>query len=148
MLGSCKQQSSNTNDIATDQSAIDKGKALFTQDCSACHNFTNNGIGPHLGGLTDKLEVAYMKSFIKNSKELIDAGNERAEAQFVRFNGAVMPSFAHYSEQDLDAILAYMHTQKAPQKKEEVLDGTELADPIPEPIPMSDLVIEMEPFTV
>jgi hypothetical protein len=58
-----------------------------------------------------------------------------------------MPPFSHYTDDDLDAIVAYMNTQKAPPKKEEVLDGTELADPIPEPIPMSALVLEMVPFT-
>jgi hypothetical protein len=35
LLSSCKQQATNTNDIATDQATIDKGKALFMQDCSA-----------------------------------------------------------------------------------------------------------------
>jgi glucose/arabinose dehydrogenase/mono/diheme cytochrome c family protein len=149
LLAGCKKPSAPDNlGIATDQRTIDQGKMLFTQDCSACHNFESNGIGPHLGGLTDKVDATYIKSFIKNSKALIDAGNERAESQYVRFNAAVMPAFSHYSDDDVNAVIAYMHTQKAPTKKEEVLDGTELMDPIPEPIAMSDLVVEMEPFTV
>jgi glucose/arabinose dehydrogenase/mono/diheme cytochrome c family protein len=144
----CKQRSqTESTAISTDQASIERGKFLFTQDCSACHNFNNNGIGPHLGGLTENLEVDYIKSFIRDSKALIDAGNERAEAQFVRFNGAVMPSFSHYSDDDVSAVIAYMHTQKAPKRREEVLDGTELMDPIPEPIPMSGLVMEIVPFT-
>jgi mono/diheme cytochrome c family protein len=147
-FGSCRKQSTpDATGITSDQKAIDRGKELFTQDCSACHNFNSNGIGPHLGGLTAKVDADYIKSFVRDSKALIDAGNERAGTQFVRFNGAVMPPFPHYSGDDLDAVIAYIHTQKAPERKEEVLDGTELTDPIPEPIPMSDLVIEMTPFT-
>jgi mono/diheme cytochrome c family protein len=145
---SCKQQSgSNSANIATDAKSIELGKQLFTSDCSACHNFRSNGIGPHLGGVTEAVDVDYIESFIRDSKAVIESGNERADLLFTRYNGAVMPPFAHYSDGDLANILAYMHTQKAPQRKEEVLDGTELMDPIVEPIEMSDLIVEMEPFT-
>lgn len=147
-LAGCGQKPAvDSSGIATDASSIESGKQLFTSDCSACHNFSNNGIGPHLGGLTEAVDTDYIRSFIKDSKSVIESGNERADMLFTRFNRAVMPSFAHYSETDLDNLLAFMHTQKAPVGKEEVLDGTELMDPIVEPIAMSDLVVEMEPFT-
>ena len=148
ILAGCKQSTTiDTSGIATDEKSIELGKQIFTSDCSACHNFRSNGIGPHLGGVTEAVQVDYIKSFIKDSKAVIESGNERADVLFTRFNGAVMPSFVHYSEADIDNLLAYIHTQKAPPKKEEVLDGTELMDPIVEPIAMSDLVLEMEPFT-
>jgi len=145
---SCKQRSgADTSGIATDEKSIELGRQLFTSDCSACHNFRSNGIGPHLGGVTESVEVDYIKSFIKDSKAVIESGNERADLLFTRFNGAVMPPFAHYSDADLANLLAFMHTQKAPERKEEVLDGTELMNPIADSIAMSDLVVEMEPFT-
>ncbi|MBK7606420.1 MAG: cytochrome c [Saprospiraceae bacterium] len=38
----------DTSSIATDSLSIAQGKRLFTQQCAACHSFSQEGIGPPL----------------------------------------------------------------------------------------------------
>jgi len=39
-------------EISTESSQITKGKQLFEQHCSSCHQFDKDAIGPNLSGLT------------------------------------------------------------------------------------------------
>jgi glucose/arabinose dehydrogenase/cytochrome c2 len=119
-----------------------KGQALFEQNCSTCHNFRTTGIGPQLGGVTDAVSDDWIKKFIKDPKGMINNADERAGMVFNRFN-TYMPGFSHLPDEDIDAIIAYLKTKPAPPKKEFKPDGTELKDPIPEKIAMSDLVIDL-----
>ncbi len=119
------------------------GAALFNQNCGACHNFRSTGIGPQLGGLTKEVPKEWIRKFVRDPKALIEAGDERAQLSFSRFN-TYMPSFAHLSDEDLTAIIAFLGTKEAPPKKETKTDGTELKDPIPGKIEMSNLVIDLQ----
>ncbi len=121
---------------------VSHGQQVFDQNCSSCHNFRSNGIGPQLGGLTEQVPDEWVRKFIKDPKGMIDGADERAGVLFGRYN-TFMPSFAHLSEEDLDAIMALLKTKKAPPKKEFKTDGTEVKDPIPSKIEMSDLVIDL-----
>lgn len=78
---------------------------------------------------------------------MIDAADERAGVLFGRYN-TFMPGFAHLKEEDINAIVALLKTKQAPPKKEYIVDGTELKDPIPEKIAMSDLVIDLKEVAV
>src|ERR1041385_6506551 len=127
------------------QSKEEKGQALFDQNCSSCHNFRSTGIGPQLGGITEAVSDVWIKKFVKDPKAMIDNTDERAGTLFNRFN-TYMPGFAHLPDDDLDAIVAYLKTKPAPEKKEFKPDGTELKDPIPGKIAMSDLVIDLQVF--
>lgn len=120
----------------------EKGQTLFEQNCSSCHNFRANSIGPQLGGVTEAVNEDWIKKFIKDPKSMIDNADERAGMLFGRFN-TYMPGFSHLPDEDLDAIIAYLKTKPAPPKKEFKPDGTELKDPIPTKIAMSDLVIDL-----
>lgn len=126
---------------------VTHGQEVFDQNCSSCHNFRNNSIGPQLGGLTAEVQDDWIRKFIKDPKGVIDAGDERAEKVFSRYN-TFMPGFAHLSEEDLDAIIALMKTKEAPPSKIKKVDGTELADPIPDKIQMSKLVIDLKEVAV
>ncbi|MEI9921615.1 MAG: PQQ-dependent sugar dehydrogenase [Bacteroidota bacterium] len=112
--------------LASCTSPEQKGEALFTKNCTSCHNFQTNSIGPLLGGVTDRLSVEQIHQSIRNPK-------------------GTMPSFKHFGDDDIDNIIAYLRTKPAPPKKEFTPDGTELKDPIPEKIQMSDLVIDIHP---
>lgn len=133
--------------IASCTSSEDKliahGEEVFEQNCSSCHNFRSNGIGPQLGGVTEQVADEWIRKFIKDPKGMIDAADERANVLFGRYN-TFMPGFSHLKEEDLDAIVAMLKTRKAPPKKEYKTDGTELKDPIPAKIEMSNLVIDLK----
>src|SRR5690606_11171617 len=90
------------NNIPSDSLTVQKGKTLFLQNCSACHDFRQDGIGPQLGGVTNEVSVEWLQRFIKDPKGIIDAGDERAINLYKQFN-SYMPSFAHYEEHDLIA---------------------------------------------
>ena len=145
-LTSCSNNSSSdTSAIPTDSISIAKGQAMFTQNCSSCHSFKQDGIGPQLGGITKAVSVDWIKKFIKDPKAIIESKDERAQGLFSSYN-VIMPSFSNYSMEELDTIIAFMHTKNAPNQATEKLDPNALKNPIPTPIPMSDLVVNLELF--
>src|SRR5687768_2685570 len=85
---------SNTNDydipIATDSASINKGQLLFNQYCGNCHNFRQDGIGPHLAGITDSARISWIIDFIRSPKEMIDDGDVRAQMLHAKYK-SVMP---------------------------------------------------------
>jgi glucose/arabinose dehydrogenase/mono/diheme cytochrome c family protein len=129
--------------LASCQSSEQKGQVLFEQNCSSCHNFRTNGIGPQLGGVTETVSEDWIRSFIKDPKSMIEHADERSELLYSRYN-TYMPGFAHLKQEDVDAIIALLKTKPVPAKKEFKPDGTELKDPIPAKIEMSSLVIDLK----
>lgn len=122
---------------------VEKGKSLFLQNCSACHDFRQDGIGPQLGGLTKQVSVEWLQDFIRDPKAMIDGGDERAQALFAQYN-TYMPAFSHYDEEDINAVIAYLHTIKAPVGTDGDADWEEIVEPVAAPIAFGDYVINLE----
>lgn len=135
---------SDQHAISTDPATIALGQNTFSQNCSACHSFSNDGIGPQLGGITSAVSVDWIKSFIRDPEAVIESGDERATVLYEKYK-TIMPSFAGYTDEQINSIIAYLHTQKGKKRKPDHPDA--LKDPIPEPIVMSDLVVDLEPVT-
>ena len=134
--------SADASGIATDSASIARGQIVFTQNCSACHNFLQEGIGPALGGITTAADPQWILRFVRDPKGVIDAGDERAHKLYEKYH-TMMPSFAHLPEADQQALLAYLHTQQQAAKAEE--SGDWITNPIPTPIAASDLVVDLSP---
>ena len=96
-------------EISTDASQITKGKQLFEQQCSSCHQFEQDAIGPNLSGLTRQVESTWIREFIKNPAALLEKKDPRALALLEKYR-TQMPSFPQLTAQDLDALLSYLHT--------------------------------------
>ncbi len=144
LLDSCKPRGSGGDTtIAKDSLSIASGQLVFSQNCSACHNFKENGIGPQLGGLTEKVGADWIENFIKDPKTVMESGDPRGK-QLAEMYHTIMPSFPALSDKELGNIVAFLATKKAPNPKKELLDPNALKNPIPDPIPMSDLVVELE----
>jgi mono/diheme cytochrome c family protein len=145
---SCKtKESVSKAEISSDTVLIVKGQKVFSDNCSSCHGFNQDAIGPQLGGLTTLVSSDWIKGFIKNPQQVIQSGDERAQLLFDRYK-LVMPSFSHLKEDEVESIVAFINTKKAPNRTvKNADDPNALRNPIPEPIPMSDLVVEMEPIT-
>jgi glucose/arabinose dehydrogenase/cytochrome c2 len=139
---SCK---SDKNFISSDPVVIAKGESFFTHECSGCHNFRQQGIGPQLSGITTEASVEWIHNFIKNPKQLIESGNERAQMLFKKYQ-SIMPSFSALAEEDIDAIIAFLNTHK-PIDKKSGDDSTALNNPIPDSIKLSDLVVNLKLIT-
>lgn len=84
-----------------------KGKELFNTLCAACHKLDAKSTGPALRGVADKHARAWIYSWVKNSSDMIKAGDPAAVKLFAENNKSVMTSFPQLSHGDIDNILAY-----------------------------------------
>lgn len=130
-----------------DSLSIAKGQVLFTQNCTGCHQIRVDGIGPRLSGITSVTSTAWVKKFIKNSQDVIAAGDERATQVFLTYKKAVMPSYNHLQETELNAIVDYLSTTTPIKNNFKKNYGEGLKNPIPEPIEVSNLVVDIKQFT-
>ncbi|MCC5937757.1 MAG: PQQ-dependent sugar dehydrogenase [Lunatimonas sp.] len=140
---SCSPREEKVEDlIRIDQLTLAEGERLYEQNCATCHAFDQDGIGPRLGGLTRQVSVDWLRAFIANPTEVIDSGDERGQALFARYR-SYMPGFSYLGEEGIDALIAYMHQfEAAAQPTLTRVDS--VVNPIPDPIPLSDLVVDLE----
>src|SRR5580693_979444 len=98
LLGACGGgANSSGGDISTDPATIAKGEASFIRNCSGCHNFRQDGIGPQLAGATDQVSSDWMRRFIKNPQQVISSGDQQAGVLHDNYI-VVMPSFANLDD--------------------------------------------------
>jgi len=111
--------------VVGSEDLVIRGEKLFKANCKACHSIGDNKVvGPGLKGISEKQSREWLIKWITNSGELIASGDADAQAIFEEFNKMPMPPQA-VSEEDIDAILAYIKTppaskQDAPAPTEEV----------------------------
>ncbi len=121
----------STTALAQDGADVVAGEALFKSNCAACHKLDKKSIGPALRGVADKYDTDWLYKWIKNSQELIKAGDAKAAELFVANNNSVMTSFPGLSNADIDNILAYSSQPKPEPKVSEVIasdDGKDTTD--------------------
>ncbi len=146
-FASCNSGTSvDHSSIATDSVTIAVGEIAFNQHCSGCHNFRQDDIGPQLGGLTTEVSADWIEHFIKNPQQIITSGDKRAQELFKKYK-VVMPSFASLREEEVNSIIALLNTYKLPGKGVVRRNGKELLNPIPEPIKVSSLIVELQLIT-
>ena len=146
-LSSCNTGTSvNKISISTDTAIIAKGKALFYQSCSGCHNFKTESIGPALGGLTDSVPVDWLQHFIRDPKKMIESGDTRARELIKNFK-VEMPSFASLTDDKMNEIIAFINTHKKYNKPVVKSNGNAVINPVPEPVRFSGLVAGLELVT-
>ncbi len=113
--------------------SIARGNELFEQHCTACHNFKSAGIGSNLSGITKMVSYNWLNNFIKNPKQLIDSGDERAVKLYKKYN-IYMPNFEHLKTEELNNILAFLNTKTDIPKSVKNNYGTPLKNPIKDSI--------------
>ncbi|MBX2924673.1 MAG: PQQ-dependent sugar dehydrogenase [Chitinophagaceae bacterium] len=142
-LSRCTSRASGKKEISAESASIERGLLLFDKNCSGCHNFRQDGIGPSLAGITAALPVEKLLSFIKNAPQAIAAGGERARNLTTKFKNAVMPPFTQLKENELQDIIAYLHTKKSIPTLQNKFSQNAITNPIPEPIELSSLVVNL-----
>ena len=130
-----------------DSISIAKGQILFTQNCTSCHQIKVDGIGPKLSGITTITSPIWVKKIIQNSQYVIASGDERASQLFIKYKKAVMPSFNHLDEKEIDAIVDYLQTTKPIINRFKKEYGAGISNPISEPIEVSTLIVDVKQFT-
>ncbi|HTE31902.1 MAG TPA: cytochrome c, partial [Chryseolinea sp.] len=134
--------SSDSSAISTDSITIAHGKASFENKCASCHNFSGNGIGPQLAGITLQQPIEWIKGFIKNPKKVIDAGDTTAQKLFKEYKAA-MPSFDYLSNEEIDALIAFIGTQKKLERKFVPVDTNDIKNPIADAVESSGLMVDI-----
>jgi mono/diheme cytochrome c family protein len=94
--------------VSDSDEAITAGQSIFNANCRACHRLDSKSVGPALRGVTDRRGVDWSKSFIRNSQQMIQAGDPQAVALFKEYNNMVMPAHTFLSDQELDNLLSYI----------------------------------------
>jgi glucose/arabinose dehydrogenase/mono/diheme cytochrome c family protein len=129
--------------IATDSLSIAVGRTLFQTNCSSCHNFRQDGIGPDLSGVTETDSVSWIRNFIRDPKSLAASGDAHTKKLMDRYH-TLMPSFAVLTESQINQLLSFLKTQKAHPKRKE--DPLAIKDPVPEKIAASNIVAGLSLF--
>ncbi len=148
LFNSCQMSESYGNYIKVNDTSINiKGQKNFNANCSGCHNFKQDGIGPQLSRVTAFASEEWIVQFIKNSKRLISSSDERAVKVFNKYKKAVMPAFEGFSSDELHAIYVYIKSQEKTDAAIENNNEKGLSNPIPDTIALSNLLVNLEPFT-
>lgn len=93
---------------AQDPAAVEEGKTLFTQNCTACHAISDEVVlGPGLKGVTQRRPEAWLISWIKNSQKVVASGDKYAVDLFNKYNKTVMPSY-DFTDAQIRGLLAYI----------------------------------------
>ena len=92
------------------------GKKIFQANCAACHKLDKKVVGPALLGISERREIKWIKSWIKDSAALIKSGDKDAIAVFEEFNKMPMMAYPQFSDVELGDLIAYMDGK--PAKKE------------------------------
>ena len=94
-------------------STAQDGKALFKQNCAACHKPLKDGTGPALQGAKAKWEAAGddIYAWVNNPQAQYDAGVESALA--IQYQPGGMAGIG-VSKEEIDAILKYVDEYTAP----------------------------------
>src|ERR1700689_2285895 len=91
------------------------GKALFQTNCAQCHNPIRVVTGPALQGVTSRVpDKNLLYSWIQNNQAVLASGNKYFNNLFNQYNKTAMNLFPTLSHRDIDAILIYVETNKAP----------------------------------
>ncbi len=89
------------------------GKALFNQNCAACHAMDRKMTGPALANVEARLaeeeglDKEWLYKWIRNSSAMIKSGDAYAVKIYEEYNQAAMTAFPTLSDADIDNILAY-----------------------------------------
>lgn len=77
--------------------------------CKACHNIDGPKlIGPNLKGVTERRDEAWLIKFIRNSQELIDAGDPVAVQVWEENNKIPMPPNPQLTDEQIKDLLLYI----------------------------------------
>ena len=105
--------------LAQDIELNENGQKLFKSNCTSCHSIGKGKlIGPDLAGVNERRDEEWLISWIRNSQEMIKAGDPEAVAIYEEYNKTLMTAFPQFSDEDIKDVLAYIdYAEKAAPAK-------------------------------
>lgn len=92
-------------------------KALFQSNCSSCHAPHADGKGPALAGVTKRRDNVWLTQMIKDGNLLLDLEDKEAQKLFRKWNAMRHPTFKKFTQQEINALIAYLATMDEKPKK-------------------------------
>lgn len=93
---------------AVDKYLAESGKDLFKTNCTACHKFSKQHIGPALSGIMDRRSPEWIMNMILNPEIMVQQ-DSIAKSLFEEYNSPM--SNQGLSQDDARAVLEYMRTR-------------------------------------
>jgi mono/diheme cytochrome c family protein len=93
---------------AIDDAMVEKGKALFKINCTACHKIKKKYIGPPLKDITKRRSPEWIMNMILNSDEMLKK-DPVAKALIAKYTAPMAQQ--QISKEDVRAILEYLRTK-------------------------------------
>ncbi|HCY98309.1 MAG TPA: cytochrome C, partial [Polaribacter sp.] len=106
-----------------------EGRKLFRSLCASCHKLDKKLVGPALGGVEERRENSWLKSWIKNNAEFQKVNAEAAEAAL--YSTSAMNAFPQLTDVNIDDILYYTtvgEIKKVPAAGETTIGGNVVVD--------------------
>ena len=96
----------------------EQGRQLFGQYCAACHctQLDQDLTGPALGNITLYRDKQWLRDFTRASQEMIAKPDSLAWCLWQKWKPTVMSDFKQLSDQQIDAIYAFIEQESARQK--------------------------------
>ncbi|GAC1421773.1 MAG: hypothetical protein NVS9B7_14480 [Flavisolibacter sp.] len=94
-----------------DTASISLGQKIFNNNCSGCHSFYQDGMGPNLSGLMDRRSLSWIQQFLKDPKAMQASGDEKARKLFSLYQ-TTMPSFGYLAQGDINSLIAFINTNR------------------------------------
>ena len=91
-----------------DKYLAESGKDLFKTNCTACHKFSKQHIGPALSGIMDRRSPEWIMNMILNPEIMVQQ-DSIAKSLFEEYNSPM--SNQGLSQDDARAVLEYMRTR-------------------------------------
>lgn len=98
--------------LPVSEETVVAGEKLFKAKCQSCHQLDRRTTGPALTGVTERREMDWLISWIRNNNELRQSGDADAIAIYNEYNGTAMNVFADLSDDQIKSIL--MYTENGP----------------------------------
>tara|TARA_B110000879_G_scaffold20496_1_gene25572 strand:+ start:33 stop:1334 length:1302 start_codon:yes stop_codon:yes gene_type:complete len=106
-----------------------EGRKLFRSLCASCHKLDKKLVGPALGGVEERRENSWLKSWIKNNAKFQKVNAEAAEAAL--YSTSAMNAFPQLTDTNIDDILYYTtvgEIKKVPAAGETTIGGNVVVD--------------------
>jgi cytochrome c2 len=113
-----------------DEARQKEGAKLFKSLCTSCHKLDKKLVGPKLGGIEERRENGWLKSWIKDNAALRASGDKDANEIFEEYKQSNMTAFPQLTDKNIDDILYYTTVGKVKKVGEAVVEasGSEKGD--------------------
>lgn len=92
----------------TMNSAGERGKMLFVNNCASCHHPTKDATGPSLYAVRQRwASKEELYAFSRNPSKMIASGHAYANCIYDKWNKTAMTNFPDLTDEELDAIYTY-----------------------------------------